>query len=297
MILAPFFIPYFMKGLSLMAAQTQIKAVNPWVNPGAVNQSIHGITFYYYNTGEDITSVIGHTWNTWHLIPTSRPVILPPEPKTLYTDLPGGNGKLDLTPALTGYVTYDNRTGSIEFIVANGYLSWELTYQNILNAIHGRRVFMVLDDDPNWFYQGRVTVNEWKSDKDYSIITLDYDLYPYKREPTSSDEDWLWDPFDFEYGVINEAKSLHFGDAGVEGNIESYTLIGGPEPTPLVLEIESVSDVKKGANFTFEGIAKSAQSVGTHRYPDLIVRNGTNTLTWNGTSTFVATIQYRRGML
>ena len=59
----------------------------------------HSITFGDKNTFDD-----------WHLIPTSRPVIAPPPFRSHTEDIPGGFGSLDLSEALTGYPLNDNRT-------------------------------------------------------------------------------------------------------------------------------------------------------------------------------------------
>lgn len=162
-----------------------------------------------------------NTWDTWHLIPTSRPVINPPDTKTKYVDLPGGNGQIDLTDALNGWPVYDTRTGSIEFAVAHNYTldpvrgavdptygEWADRYSDIMNSIQGRYFKTTLEDDPYWTYLGRFSVNDWKSDQHNSVITLDYELYPYKVEPYYSDEDWLWDPFDFETGIVQELHNV-----------------------------------------------------------------------------------------
>lgn len=55
-----------------------------------------------------------NTWDDWHIVPSSRPVIKPPTKKTNYLDIPGADGNLDLSEALTGYPVYNNREGSIE---------------------------------------------------------------------------------------------------------------------------------------------------------------------------------------
>ena len=41
-----------------------------------------------------------NTWDDWHILAESRPVFAPPEPKTNYIDVPGGNGSLDLSELL-----------------------------------------------------------------------------------------------------------------------------------------------------------------------------------------------------
>lgn len=131
-----------------------------------------------------------NTWDDWHLIPTSRPVVNPPAPKTNYVDLPGASGSLDLSDALTKYPIYENREGSFEFIVANDRWSdWQTAYTTIMSYIHNRRKRMILEDDPEYYYEGRFSVNNWTSNNDgtWSNITIDYTIDPYKR-PISGNE-------------------------------------------------------------------------------------------------------------
>lgn len=149
-----------------------------------------------------------NTWDDWKLVATSRPVINPPEPRYTFIEVPGVDGKLDASLALTGEMMYDNRTGSWDFYVMNGYAEWQHRYSEIMNYLHGQEFKIVLEDDQHYFYQGRVKVNAWASEKERSKITLDYDLFPYKTEIQNSNEDWLWDPFDFEVGVIREFKEI-----------------------------------------------------------------------------------------
>ena len=68
---------------------------------GGGNRMYHSITLGTKNT-----------WDDWHLIPTSRPVVNPPSVKTNMIEIPGGDGVLDLTTALAGRVLYKNRTGA-----------------------------------------------------------------------------------------------------------------------------------------------------------------------------------------
>ena len=63
-----------------------------------------------------------NTWDTWWLIPSSRPVINPPGFKSNYIEIPGMDGSIDISTVLTGgYPTYSNRTGSIEYYVMREY--------------------------------------------------------------------------------------------------------------------------------------------------------------------------------
>jgi hypothetical protein len=125
-------------------------------------------------------------------------VFKPPKQKTLTIDIPGADGIEDLSTILLGYPTYSNREGSFEFIVMNGYKEWHALYSDIMDYLHGRTMKAFLEDDPLFYYQGRFTVNEWKSDPHNSKIVIDYSVEPYKLLKYSSVEDWAWDDLDFE---------------------------------------------------------------------------------------------------
>lgn len=130
-----------------------------------------------------------NTWDDFHLIPTSRPVIAPPSVKTNTIDLPGGNGVLDLSYSLTKGPLYENRTGSLEFIVDPEQDTWINVYQKLSNYLDGRYRYMALEDDPYWVYEGKFMVNNWQSDEHWSTITIDYDVKPYKRYILKTDPD------------------------------------------------------------------------------------------------------------
>jgi len=128
-----------------------------------------------------------NTWDDWHIVPSSRPVFDPPKVKTKTMDIQGKNGSLDLSEALTGYPVFNNREGSFEFIVLNDYNKWNELYSAISDYLHGRVMRAVLEDDPEYYYEGRFSVNKWKSDKNYSTISIDYSVFPYKRKLLKSE--------------------------------------------------------------------------------------------------------------
>lgn len=151
-----------------------------------------------------------NTWDDWHLIPSTRPVIAPPQPKVNFIDIPGADGSLDLTEALGRHPNYANRSGSLEFIVGHtgvidgGYdhtdkQMWAMTYTRITEYIAGRRIKMVLEDDPEYYYIGRFAVNNWKSDKNWSTITIDYNVEPFKYSIWNSYGEAEYNPFAVDY--------------------------------------------------------------------------------------------------
>ncbi len=122
-----------------------------------------------------------HTYRNWGMLLKSHPIFSPPKPETKLVKVPGSDVVLDLTESLTGKVHYGIRHGKFEFIVVGGRPKWPAVYAALLNEIHGQKVQIVLDDDPNYYYQGRVAVDEWASDEVTATIVLTAEVEPYKR--------------------------------------------------------------------------------------------------------------------
>lgn len=211
-----------------------------------------------------------NTWDDWHLIPTTRPLFNPPTVKTNIIDIPGGDGVLDLTTALAGRPTYNNRTGSWTFIVQNGFKDWTALYSEIMVYLHGQKFRAVLEDDPAYFYEGRFSVNQWKSDKDWSQIVIDYNVGPYKKEIANTGSDWLWDPFNFETGVIRNYRNL-----SVLTTLTVVVIGDMMDSVPVIIASES------GMKVMYEGTMYNLER-GANTIPDIVLHSGENTLVFTG---------------
>lgn len=148
-----------------------------------------------------------NTYDDWKIVPSERPVFVPPAQKTTYLDIPGTDGSLDVSDSLTGYPIYQDREGSFSFYVLNSLdyddYNFASLYSEIMTYIHGKRMHAILEDDPNWYYDGRFWVDSWTPDNYHSKISIKYRVDPYKWSiHTSSDPNWLWDPFNFEEDMI-----------------------------------------------------------------------------------------------
>ena len=84
----------------------------------------------------------------------------PPEPKTYTVDIPGGDGVIDLTQALTGDVAYKNRQQTFPFMVVNPD-SFERVKTDVSNFLHGKEFDYQITMDPGYTYHGRFTVTEY----------------------------------------------------------------------------------------------------------------------------------------
>lgn len=132
---------------------------------------MQGITFGTY-----------HSYRAWGLMLKSKPFISPPIPKTKLIEVPGTDLVIDLTQKLSGKVTYEQREIKLEFITIANRNEWDKLLSDVLNALHGQRLKIVLDSDPDYYYIGRVFVSEPKYDKAAMIIPVTAKVEPYKYE-------------------------------------------------------------------------------------------------------------------
>jgi len=184
-----------------------------------------------------------HSWEDWHLIPTSRPTVNPPSPNVSLINIPGKNGSVDFSKMLTGYMTYQNRSGSWQFIVDNTkWGSWEAAYTTILNYLHGESLVCYLADDPAYYYEGLFYLGEPSPSSNWSTITINYNLFPYKRNLQTINEPWLWDPFNFENGIITEFTDYASGiSVPAKGKID-VTIYLYEEPIRPMIDCSAADD-------------------------------------------------------
>lgn len=171
----------------------------------------HSIDFFYIDplTNEGGSKV--NTWDDWGLVGSSRPTIAPPKPVTNLIKIVGATKFYNASEILTGYPTYESRTGSIEFIVLNDWNKpdakhWIDVYNEVCEYLHGHELCCVLEDEPEYYYTGVFSVNEFKSGEYNSNIVIDYELQPYKYNRDESNKGWIWDTMNFETGILTESK-------------------------------------------------------------------------------------------
>lgn len=123
-----------------------------------------------------------HSYRDWGLLTKSRPSISPPQPKMKLIEVPGSDTVIDLTERLTGKVHYEPRTIKFEFIVMAPREQWPSLYSEIMNYLHGKRIRIIMDDDPNFYYTGRVTVGDLDPEKKTAVLAMEAQVEPYKHE-------------------------------------------------------------------------------------------------------------------
>ena len=118
------------------------------------------------------------SYDDLYLICTSKK-IESPTIKTNKVSIEGGDGELDLTEVF-GRVSYNNRTLSFDFSTIVHPSQFLNLYSAIQDALHGKKMNITLEDDPDYYYVGRVSVSDFSKEKSIGKIPIECDCEPYK---------------------------------------------------------------------------------------------------------------------
>ena len=200
------------------------------------------------------------SYDDLHLILASKEIGSPKEKKTTIT-IEGADGQLDLTEFF-GSVKYDNRT--LKFSFSSVAYPFADHYSMVLNALHGKKVHITLDEDPNWYYVGRLSVSPYTSDKNIGKIDIEADCEPYKYKQNET--------------VVSKAVS------------GSATIILHNSRMKAIPTIKTTAPMQ----LAFGGVTTKINA-GTFLIPTLELVEGDNTVVVTGTGT--VTFSYREGGL
>lgn len=219
-----------------------------------------------------------HSFDDFGIYLTSK-TINPPEPQTNTTSVPLRDGSIDLTESLTNDVKYNDRKIDMTFSVVHPMEQWSDKVSEIENFLHGKRMKVVFDDDANFYYIGRLKVNEWSSQKSIGKLVIECVADPYKYD---IQDDWLWDPFDFENGYISESENIP-----VSGST-TIVIVGKRKKTyPTITASSAMTVAYNGATYNL--------TEGINKLYDMILDEGENTLTFSGSGSVL--IEYTGGSL
>ncbi len=246
--------------------------------------------------GQDVWtfSEKANTWKTWHLIPSSQPSVAHPNPITKIIEIPGVDGVLDLSEYLTGRITYGQRQGSLNFYIANDLETRESIRMDMVRTLHGKTMKMQLDDDKEFYYEGRFTVGNLESGPSYSAISIGYNLAPYKLRLSAEGMDAehaKWDPFNFDTDY-DYYTALNILDPVNHNYLEAGTYHLFMDSMPVTL---SISLLTGSMTAEFGGVSKFLNGTGASATLGLSTP-GDNVLKLTG-NTGKARIFWRRGAL
>ena len=187
-----------------------------------------------------------------------------PEPQTNFVDIPGRDGALDLSEAF-GAVRYADR---IIPLTLYARAPFDALLTTLAADVHGRRMNVIFDRDPAYYYDARITIEDVERHWGYCELPLECRAKPYKMEQ-------------FETTIT----VLPTGSATV-------TLTNTRMPVVPSITVSAEMNLA----FTISGKDYSVTlPAGTHTVPSLVLSEGDTNIGITGTGS--VTFAYRKGAL
>lgn len=203
-----------------------------------------------------------HSWDDLELLLTSAE-IGSAKPKYKEVEVEGTSVVLDYTEAF-GEVKYSQRTLVFNFKTIVPQSQFKTVFSKVQDALQGLRVDISLDDDPDYYYSGRISVSPFTNEKNIGIISIECKCEPWKYKKAET--------------VVAQS---------VDG---SATISLQNSRKRVVPTITTTSEM----TIAFDGYS-GTYSAGTFIIPELELAQGANSVTVTGTGNI--TFAYREGGL
>lgn len=184
--------------------------------------------------------------------------VTPPSVKENYVDIAGGNSSIDLTEAVGGVVFEDGKI-SFKFTLLDAE-----SKERMKNDLHGKRLKIVLEREPDFYYDGRLTFTSESQTGNIYELCMDARVSPYKMESQATV---------YEEEVKAAKEIIIFNER--------------MPAMPLVT-------VKGNVNVGFEGV-RFALKTGIYEIPEITLHEGINRLKVSGDGGI--RLEYRKGRL
>ena len=119
-----------------------------------------------------------HSYRDFNLI-LSKKEIGAPSVKTNLVDIEGADGSIDYTDFFGG-PKYGEVKHKFTFTTMIPRSDFSNQYSEVKNVLHGRKLRIVDDDDPGFYYVGRCYVSSFTSEKGIGQISVECECEPYK---------------------------------------------------------------------------------------------------------------------
>ena len=234
------------------------------------------------------TSKQYHTYDDWGLYITNTDCIGEPEQYTRYVEVPGRQGKIDLTGVLSAAPVFLSRKIKINLAGTRYRTRWDGVISTFRNEVMGHKCKIIFDNDPDHYWYGRIGIIDFSSALNLGKFTIDIpDADPYKYSTSTSADPWLWDPFNFETGVIT-----YIGGVTITGS-GSITIHKGHMPTTPNIVVSAL----QSSTFTVTYGGKTySLTVGSNLIPSIKV-GGSSDVTLDFTGSATVQVVYRGGSL
>lgn len=202
-----------------------------------------------------------HSYDDLNLILTKKE-IGSPEVKIRKIDIEGADSSLDLTDFF-GEPKYEDVTHKFEFATIVPQAQFLSLFSTVKNALHGKKMRIILDDDPHFFYMGRLKVSSFSNEKNIGQINIEADCDPYK------------------YKLEKTVASFT-----IDGTQDINLTNGRKRAVP-----EVVIGTENGIRIEYMGSNVWDLGSGTYTLPELELFYGANNITLTGAGTITFTYQ------
>ena len=187
-----------------------------------------------------------------------------PEPQTSFVEIPGRDGALDLSEAF-GTVRYADRVIPLTLYARTPF---DAAISAFAADVHGRRMNMIFDRDPTYYYDARITLEDVEKHAGYCELSLKCRAKPYKLE--------------------------HFETTITVLPTGTATVTMSNTRMPVVPMISVSADMT--IEFTIGGLVYTINlTAGAHVVPSLVLIEGDTEVEITGTG--LITFTYRKGAL
>jgi len=187
-----------------------------------------------------------------------------PEPQMNFVEIPGRDGALDLSEAF-GTIRYADR---IIPLTLYARAPFDVLISSLAADVHGRRMNVIFDRDPTYYYDARMTIEDVERHWGYCELSLECRVKPYKLEQ-------------FETAIT----VLPTGTATV-------TLTNTRMPVVPSITVSAEMTL----TFTIAGVGYTINlAAGSHIVPSLVLTDGETKIDITGTGSI--TFTYRKGAL
>lgn len=208
-----------------------------------------------------------NTWYDWRFYLIAKDISYP-EPKTNYVDIEGMSGTLDLSEALTGEVTYHDRTITATFWTDKGTRNErEKLLHDIGISLHGKKVKIIEPDDPDHYFLGRVQIKSRTNITPYAEFNIEAVCEPWR------------------YALYESERKIE---------VNSQTAIDAVITNNGVKTLCPTITVDGSVNIIIDGVTTSL-TTGSYKIAELKLRRGANVVGVSGVGNVVFT--YREGDL
>jgi len=203
-----------------------------------------------------------HSFRDFHLILKPKEMASPAV-KVRKIEIEGADSSLDITDFF-GEAKFEDFTQKFDFSTTVPQSEFLSLYSQIKNALHGKKMRIILDDDPLFYYLGRVSVLPFGTEKGIGLVSVECDCEPYKLK--------------------------------LQPTIVSVTVNGTDNIVLTNSRKRAVPEVKTTAAMTIKfGGSSWSVGAGTFTLPELELVEGENIVTVTGSGTI--TFTYQEGSL